>query len=386
MPTIRIHTKYLILLRLVFALAVFGCINLRAEAPFDELKAKLDQALDKNAREVASDRRKAGIDKMYLERLAALGSEFLDQGSLDGALAVRDEIQRFENSGGVPSAFSQIGQLARYQRIYANEIKKIESDEMVGALRIYNAYEGALLQREEELVRQGFIDQAVAVRKERDRAKRLISQLSRGRAELGSIRPEDVFARPRERETAVPTGDDWEAVGDNDNLPNEALDTLKAQFEQSLTAHRESVAAGEQEMFKKYMRELRVREFHYQNNGSLDGVLALRAERKRLQDTGAISTSDTELSHLRIVQRNFTQDLMRLKSGDRERLVSIQRQHLEEMGELERSLVKKRRINEATAVRAERKRVADLLTELNRKALVRHLYEASPREEATASR
>jgi len=384
MSTTRIRNKYLSLVRLVFAGVLFGCATVGAETPFDELKSKLDQALVENSRKMASDQKKATIDKMYLERLAALRTEFLDQGSLDGVLEVQDEIKRFENAGGVPAEFSPIGQLARYQRIYANEIKKIESEEMVGALQIYNAYRDALLKREEELVRMGFIDKAVEVRKERERVKKLIRKLSRGKADPGSIRPEDVFSRPAEPETALPAGEEQEPFREKGNLPNEAFDALKARFNQLLAAHWETVASDEQKMYKQYMKELRVREFHYQNKGSLDGVLALRTEMKRLKDTGAISISDTELNHLEIVQKNFTQDLKKLKSADRERLLTIYRQYLDDTGELERALVKKRLISEATAVRKERERVDQVLAKLAQKDLVLSLFEARQKQEVNS--
>lgn len=339
---------------------------------------------------MASDQKRATIGKMYLDRLAALRTEFRDQGSLDGVLEVEDEIRRFENSGGVPDEFSPMGQLAHFQRIYAKEIKKIQSEEMVGVLHCYNVYGEALLEREEELVRMGFIEKAVDVRKERVRVKKLITKLSKGRADPMPMKdfkkiglPEDVFFRPEDLETANPAGESQEAVRDEANLSNEAFDALKAQFNQALAAHWETVATDERKMYQEYMKELNVREFHYQSQGSLDGVLTLRAEIKHLEDTGAILKSNTELEHLRIVRQSFDRDVKELKSADRARLLKIFRQHLDDMGELERSLVKKDRIGEAIVVRKERERTAEVLTDWAEKDLVRHLFERSREQEAT---
>lgn len=392
MLTSRIQNKYLRLGRLVFALAVLGCVKLSAETPFDDLKSKLDQAIEENASKLASDQKVATTGKMYLESLAALRITFLEQGSLDGVLEVQDEIRRFENSGGIPTEFSPIEQLANYQRIYANKIKNIESKEMVGVLQYFNFYDDALLKREEELVRAGFIEKAVNVRKERARVKKVIRKLSKGQSDPMTIKyfasqrehesnnaesAEDVFFRPGESETAVPAGDNQEVARDEANLSNEAFDALKAQLNKLLAVHWEMVASDEAKMYDEYMKELRIREFHYQSQGSLDGVLALRAEIKRLKDTGALLNSDTELQHLAIVRKNFAQDLEKLKSADRERLLTIYRQNLDDMGEMERSLVKKHLIDEAIVVRKERERVAEVITNRAEKDLVLSVFEMS---------
>jgi len=370
-------------------------VKLAAETPFDELKSKLDQAIEENSRKVASDQKLATTGKLYLERLTALRTKFLDQGSLDGVLEVQDEINRLENSGGIPTEFSPIEQLANYQRIYANEIKKIESEERVGVLHYYNVYDDALLKREEELVRMGFIEKAVDVREERVRVKKVIRKLSRGQAgpmtmkyfasyreqEANHAEPaEDVFYRPGKVATDVPDGDKREAVSDGADPSSEAFDALKAQFNRLLEVHWEMVASGEEKLYKEYMKELRIRKFHYQSQGSLDGVLALRAEMKRLEDTGTLLNGDTELKHLAIVRKNFAQDLKKLKSSDRERLLTVYRQYLDDMGELERSLVKKDRIDAAIVVRKERERVAEVITNRAQKDLVLSVFETNQDE------
>ncbi|PXA05092.1 hypothetical protein DDZ13_03770 [Coraliomargarita sinensis] len=375
---------------LVFALFVTGCVKLSAETPLGELKVKLDKALEANAQKVSSDQKVANTGEMYLEKLSDLKSEFLDQGSLDGVLEVQDEIRRYKNSGGIPTEFSPIEQLANYQKIYANEIKKIESEEMVGVRRIYNAYENALLRREEELVRMGSIKKAVDVRKERDRVKKVIRKLSQKQVDpmtkkyFASQRKkdadsadseEDVFLRPEEPENAVPEVENQEVMSEGADALSGAFDVLKAKFQQALVAHWETVASDEQKMYKKYMRELRIREFHYQSQGSLDGVLGIRKEMKRLEEKGALLDEEAELKHLAIVRRNFVKDVKKLKSADRERLLAIYREYLDVYGELERSLVKQRLIEEATAVRKERERVAELITKQAQKDLVLHVFE-----------
>jgi len=395
MLTSRNQNRYLRLGPLVFALIVLCRVTLSAESPYDELKSKLVQALEENASKIASDEKVASIGKLYLKRLEALKAEFIDQGSLDGVLEVRDEIRRFENSGGIPTEFSPIERLGEYQRIYANEIKKIESEERVGVLHYYNVYDDALLKREEELVRSGFIEGALDVREERVRVKKVIKKLSRGQAGpmtkkyFASHREqaantaesaEDVFNRPGEAEALDPAGEKRKVGRGGGDPSNEAFDALKARFKELLKIHWEMVAADEEKMFKEYLKELRIREYHYQSQGSLDGVLALRAEIKRLEETGALLNRETELKHLEIVQNNFVRDLKKLKSADRERLLKIYRQHLDDMGELERSLVKKRLIDEAVVVRKERERVAKAITDLTKKDLVLSVLETNQNE------
>jgi len=395
MFTNRIQNTCWSLSRLVVTLAVFGCMKLSAETPFDALKSKLDQAIAENASTVAADQKVATTGKLYLERLFALKDKFIDQVSLDGVLEVQREIRRMEDSGGIPTEFSQIGQLADYQRIYANEIKKIESEERVGVLHYFNIYDAALLKREEELVRSGFIEKAVDVREERGRVKKVIHRLSqgqvdamtkkyfashRGQAARQAKPAEDVFYRPGELATAAPSDEKVEAAGDAANHANEAFDALNAQFKQLLAVHWEMVASDEQKMYQEYMQELRVREYHYQNQGSLDGVLALRAAMKRLEDSGTLSEHDTELKHLAIVQRNFAQDIKRLKSADRERWLVIHRQYFDEMGELERSLVKQQRLDAAVIVRKERERVAEVIQQQLQKKLGLSVFETSQDE------
>jgi hypothetical protein len=379
---------------LVFALAVLGCLNLRAEAPFEELKSKLDQAIEESADEIDSDQRVATTGELYLERLDELKAEFIDRGSLDGVLAVQDEIERFEDQGGIPDELSSIGELAQYQRIYANEIKKIESEEREGVLRFHQAYDDALLKREEELVRMGFIDKAVEVRDERLRVKKVIRKLSRGEVDPTA---KQYFASYREQEArrAGLAEDVFKWSGQSDDLPadspqpgreeegalsNQAFEALEAEFKQALQDHWDAVASGEAQMYQEYMKELSVREFHYQNQGSLDGVLAARAEKKRLRESGALLYRTTELKHLAMVRKNFARDLKELKSKDRERLLSIYRDYLNDLGELERSLVKKELIDEAVVVRKERKRAAEKIRAQAEKELVLSLFEVSQGE------
>ena len=178
----------------------------------------------------------------------------------------------------------------------------------------------------------------------------------------------------------VPVDDEQDAVRDKSNPSNEAFDTLKAQFKQSLAEHWEEVASGEEKIYKEYMKELSVREFHYQTQGSLDGVLAIRAEKDHLEETGTLLNSETELKHLAIVRRNFAQDLRKLKSADRERLLGIYRDYLDDLGELERSLVRKDRIDEAIVVRKERKRAAEDIRNRAQQDLVLSVYEVSQNE------
>lgn len=384
MLTSRFQKTYLSLGRLVYALTVLGCLELSAETPFDALKSKLDQALVENSRKVDSDEKRAKTGTMYLDRLAALRTEFVNQGNLDGVLEVQDEIRRFEKSGGIPTEFSSFEQLAQYQRIYAREVKKIQSEEMVGVLHFYNVYGDELLKREEELVRGGFIDKAVVVRKERVRVKKLIKKLSKGQADPLPMEnfeqiglPEDVFFRPGESETTVPFGNNQKAVKGEAVLSNEAFDGLKAQFDNLLATHWEMVASGEKKLYEQYIKQLRIREFHYQSEGSLDGVQALRAEKKHLEDTGALLMGDSELKHLEIVRNNFLQDVKALKSAARERLLTIYRQYLDDLGELERSLVKKDRIDEAMVVRKERKRAAEVIRKRAKKDLEINVFEVS---------
>jgi hypothetical protein len=391
----RIQNKYSSLGRLVFALAFLGYLQLGAETPFGELKSKFDHALEENARKVASDQKIATTGKLYLDRLTDLKIKFINQGSLDGVLEVQDEIKRFENSGGIPDEFSPIEELAHFQRIYAREIRKVESEEMVGVLHYFKVYDDALLKREEELVRIGFIDKAVDVRKERNRVEKVLRKLSQRQADPMTIKylashreqganngvfGEDVFSRPGDSETAVPTSDNQEVQRDEENLSNENFDTLKAEFNRVIAVHWEQVASDEQKMYKEYMNELRIRKFHYQSQGSLDGVLALQAEMKRLLDTGVILNSDTELKHLEIVQKKFAQDLKKLKLADRERLLTIYHKYLNDMGELVRSLVKQQLIDEAIVVRKERERVAKVITDWAYKDLVLSVLETSQKD------
>lgn len=374
--------------RLVFALAFMVAAGSSAQTPFDELKSKLGQALRQNASEVDTDEKIAKTGKMYVDRLADLRAEFVKGGNLDGVLEVEDEIGRFKSSGGIPDEFSPVEALAQSQRIYAQEIKKIQSKEMVGLLHYYGVYEEALVEKEEELVRKGFIDKAVEVREERVRINKLMKSLSKSRPgpipmkRFASLREqvEDVFSRPVDSDTAVPAGDDPEAARDEPDPSSKAFDALKAQFERLLSTHREIVASSERKMLEKYIKELQVRKFHYQSQGSLDGVLALQAEMKRLEDKGAISKGDTELKHLEIVRENFTKDLKELKSSDRERLITIYRQYLDGLRELEQSLVKKEGIDAAIIVRKERKRAAEAIQNRAKKDLVLSLYET--RQEA----
>lgn len=377
MLTSRIQHTYLSPGRFVIAMLAFGCASLSAASPFEELKTKLDQALEENSRKVATDQKIATIDKLYKDRLAALRTDFVVQGNLDGVLEVQEEISRFENSGDATDEFSEVEQLARYQKIYANEIKRIQSEELVGAVHTYKAYEEALLEREQELVRIGYIDQAIKVREERDRVSKLIKKASRGRVDPASIRPEDVFARPGDTEAAAGPDQNQQAARDGAGLSNEALETLKAGFNQSLAVHWEKVASAEQEMYEQYMKELQVRKFHYQSEGSLDGVLALQDEMKRFEETGAISNNHSGLKHLDIVQRNFARDLQALKSDDRERLLAVFRQYLDGLRELEESLVRRDLIIQAVAVRKERERVAEIVKRRAQKDLMLNLFEIS---------
>lgn len=355
---------------LIVALLGYGQLSAEApsaEAPFKELKLQLEEALEKNAIEISLRSRIKTIDTSYLEKLVSLKSQFFDQGNLDGVLEVQDEIKRVKNSDGVSTKLSSIQQLATYQKIYANEIKKIESVEFVGVLRYYKVYEDALAEKEEELVRIGFIDKAVTVRKERDRVKKLIRELSRGNVDLATLRPEEVFTRPEQEDVETQTDDKKVTTADEAKQLTEAVNALQALFEKSLAEHRELVASGEGKMFAEYMDRLKVLNFHYQSEGDLDGVLGVRADIKRFEDSGTLLVGTTKLELLADLKNKFSREIKALRSAERERLFSIYRQHLDSLGEIEQSMVKKRLLDEAIAIRKERERIAELMTKRARK-------------------
>lgn len=407
MLTSRFQNKSMSLARLVFAFALFGYANLNAQTPFDELRLRLYQALEENAKKVDSDQRKAKITKLYSDKLTELRTELRDQGSLDGVLRVQDEIKRLEKSGGIPDKLSPHEQLARLQRIYAEEIKKIESDKLAGVFHYYDVYSKELVEKEEELVRQGFIKKAVKVREERTRVKQFTEKLRerqsaplprvdrsppfeqkatprQNKASTQNESAGDLLSRAVEAPISVLVAGKPRVVRNMEKLENEAFEALKAQFGKLVETHWEIVASDEQALYAKYKRDLRTRRYHYQNQGSLDGVLALEEAMKRLEESGLIPKSNTELKHLAIVQENFAKDIRKLKSSDRERLLEILRTYLSDLEALERSVVQRDLIEEAIIIRNERMQATELLSSTSQKKLMLHVFEASQPEVSTS--
>lgn len=403
----RFQIKPMRLIRLVSVFALFGYANLNAQTPFDDLKLRLYQALEENAKKVNSAERKAKITKLYSDKLTELRAEFSGQGSLDGVIRVQDEISRLEKSEGIPSKFSPNEKLAHLQKIYAEEMKKIESEKLVGVLNYYNIYSEQLVEEEKELVRKGFIKKAVKIRQERVRVKEFVEKLierqsaplpkvdrstpldPEGTPRLGRVPTQnesewDVRSRPAESTITVLVAGEPRVVRNNPKLENKAFDALKAQFDELVDTHWEIVASDEREQYEKYMRELRIRRFYYQNQGSLDGVLALEAAMKRLEDLGIIPKSNTKLKHLEVVQENFAKDIKRLKSSDRARLLEILGQYLSELEKLENSLVQKDLLKKAIVIRNEIKRATKIVRNMSRKELVLHLFEASQPQISTS--
>lgn len=407
MLTSHFQNKYMSLIRLFYAFALFGYANcLNAQTPFDDLKLSLYQALEGNAKNVDSAQRKENITKMYLDKLVELRAESREMGSLDGVIEVQDEINRIEKSGDIPGKLSPHEQLAHLQKIYVKEVKKIESDKLAGEFHYYDVYSNELLGREEALVRKGFTEKAVRVRQERVRVKEFLEKLRErqsaplpgvdrsslleqeatwleGKSSAKNESEWDIRSRPSEPTITVSVAGKPRVVRNNLDLENDPFDALKAQFDKLVDVHWEIVASNEQKMYHSYMSELQSRRFHYQNQGSLDGVLALEAAMKRLEGSGMIPKSNTKLKHLAVVQEDFAKDIKALKSSDRTRLIEILRQYLSELEKLESFLVRRDFLREAIVIRNERKRATRIVRNMSQKELELHLFETSQPKEST---
>jgi hypothetical protein len=180
------------------------------DSPLDAYKAKLEQQLTALAK--ASNTANENVQVSYLKALLALKNEVQKGGSLENTTLVVEEIARLEKNGGLPDKPSGLVPLAKVQVACDADVRKIKRAESARKGRLLEQYDTALERLQKDYVRDGKLDEAKAVKTERDRVALLVSRNVKTVAATPKAAPEKVAVAAR-NSAADATADVAKLVG-----------------------------------------------------------------------------------------------------------------------------------------------------------------------------
>ncbi len=160
------------------------------------------------------------LNQLYVQRLADLGASLQAQGNLEGVIAVRAEHDRFEREQAVRTSdrVEQPAELANLQERYrASQYSDVFLENAQAATRLLDRYTEGLERMVTELVREGNIEDAQAVRQEIDRVNALEArqEIKRVLEGVATTRGGEDKSTPTPPATAaVPWGDGVYRLGD----------------------------------------------------------------------------------------------------------------------------------------------------------------------------
>ena len=157
-----------------------------AGAVFPELKELRDQFT-----ELWDDvpRPKSDFDALYLSELEKAAAKAQEEGELLLLVALKAEIKAFPSRGPVGDELSEHAELARLQKIYNENFKKIEADSREKRIQLIVAYRKQIDELQKELTKAGEIERALEVHQEGERMKEVFSELVNNFGTIPSIDP-----------------------------------------------------------------------------------------------------------------------------------------------------------------------------------------------------
>lgn len=143
-------------------------------APAAELKDFQDYlAARRELIDAMHRRRMDELNEKYLDSLRALLERVMGEGNLDRALSLRDTLERFEREGpaelGPPLA--EVEGFRTLQDIWLRVRRESRAERAAELLEAYRKTDDALSKLEVRLTREGRVEEALAVRAERDRLR-----------------------------------------------------------------------------------------------------------------------------------------------------------------------------------------------------------------------
>lgn len=207
------------------ALLLAGASGLTANAanqPDDisALKASYEKCFEKV--DIAHSAKIETWRQEYRRVLLALKEQTQAAAQLDAVIAVREEMDRLERDGDLTEddVLSEPQALVELQTVYLSALAKIGFEKSETTLALWNKYDGWLESQERKLTREGKIDAALALRKERQRAR----NDSRITAAKFNVTAHEV--ERQESEEGSPPAIDMEASSPPDLQPSEPLRDL----------------------------------------------------------------------------------------------------------------------------------------------------------------
>ncbi len=149
----------------------------------------------------------------------------------------------------------------------------------------------------------------------------------------------------------------------------QSLGRAKTQFEEALEALEKEYNGSIKTYRDKYIKSLDGLESQFTDDGKLEPVLALRAERDRFKAENAASpplrNAPKGLAHL---QTRFIEVLKDARKKHADRALALVAQYLKKLEELQTELVRKKRIDDALAVKQEADQARFIQSEYEAKA------------------
>ncbi|GEM_PF-2860622 len=156
-----------LIMKILYWLALFSLCTLLPAGEFQDFQehfeAQLAELDEKKLNAINS------WERWYLRSLLDLREPYTQKGDLDGVLALRTESERFLEERILPDPFSELEALNTLQREAAKRLERITEVELGEIRRLAGSYDLALAELQKKLTREGKIDEALAVRAERER-------------------------------------------------------------------------------------------------------------------------------------------------------------------------------------------------------------------------
>jgi hypothetical protein len=113
------------------------------------------------------------LQQQYLKALETLKGTVQSQGHLEKTIAITAEIERFGEEKGVPPepGADTLAEVKRLQASYAKAVAPLEKERAARLAPLAQRYGQALERLQAELVRAGKVEDAVAVKEARERAR-----------------------------------------------------------------------------------------------------------------------------------------------------------------------------------------------------------------------
>lgn len=144
-------------------------LGVSVHADFESLRAIHANKLSEIETVDAATRKK--LHDWYARELRELRQRIQQEGDLNKVTTVIDEIRRFEEEANVGAMLSELPELARVQKAYQDHAVRIETGRARKVIELASRYDRALAAEEQNLVKQGAIEGAQDVRRERDELK-----------------------------------------------------------------------------------------------------------------------------------------------------------------------------------------------------------------------